>query len=315
MGSISYEHSESPIQAELEAYSPFVPLNLKDSTIPVTVLSYRLTNTSDQPVSAELVGWLENMSHAPEKNTEGTFSSKMGLSSLSHHCEMKVRASRKVKQEVFHKGSMALSYLGDAKQTSVDQIPGLAADVVLKPGQSQEFTFLISWHFPVVRVGEQLREPLVAYENEYSYRFKDANAVAEHVAENFASLSSQTLQWVDTWNDSTLPQWLLDRTIVTSDTLQTANCFLLGDRKGGRFWAWEGIGVCHGTCTHVWHYAQGMARLFPSLERQPREKTDFGFAQLPNGVVPFRATVQRQKAVGSPSTGSAAPSCVPIANI
>jgi hypothetical protein len=67
---------------------------------------------------------------------------------------------------------------------------------------------------------------------------------------------------------------------------------MLADGEGGRFWAWEGIRVCHGTCTHVWHYAQAMARLFPSLERNLREKTDYGFAQQPNGVVPYRGTIK-----------------------
>ncbi|TWU44201.1 hypothetical protein Q31b_17370 [Novipirellula aureliae] len=294
IGTVSYKDSTSPIDAELKAYSPFIPLSLDDSTMPVTVLSYRLTNVSDQPVSAELVGWLENISTVAVADQQGAFQSDPRFTSVSHHCEMQLPAGRGKNAGLppsVHKGTMAMSYLGAGKQTVVEQIPGIAANVVLESGQSQEFTFLVSWHFPVVRVREQLKDPLVAYKNEYASRFKDALAVAHHVAKNFERLSSQTLQWVDTWNDSTLPQWLLDRTMATADTLQTANCFLLADGNGGRFWAWEGIGVCHGTCTHVWHYAQGMARLFPSLERNLREKTDFGFAQLPNGAVPFRGTI------------------------
>ena len=31
----------------------------------------------------------------------------------------------------------------------------------------------------------------------------------------------------------------------------------------GRFWGWEGIGCCEGTCTHVWHYAQAVGRHLP----------------------------------------------------
>jgi hypothetical protein len=144
----------------------------------------------------------------------------------------------------------------------------------------------------VVRIKENFGQNFLSFKNEYAARFADATSVADHVAANFSSLSSQTEQWVQTWNDSTLPQWLLDRTIAPADTLQTANCFLLADGKGGRFWAWEGIGVCHGTCTHVWHYAQAMARLFPSLERNLREKTDYAFAQQPDGVVPYRGTIK-----------------------
>ncbi|WP_372809131.1 GH116 family glycosyl hydrolase, partial [Pontiella sp.] len=303
IGTVSYQDSNSPVRAELKAYSPFVPLNLEDSSMPVTVMSYALTNESDQPVSAELVGWMENMGNQPDADKAGSFSSKSGLTVLSHDCVMKAKMKREGAFD--HSGTMALSYLGTGRNTAVELVPGIAADVVLKPGESREYTFLISWNFPVVRIKDSYTPKTIPHKNEYSARFENAAAVAAHVAENFADLSSQTEQWVKTWNDSTLPQWLLDRTIVTANTLQTANCNILADGEGGRFWAWEGIRVCHGTCTHVWHYAQAMARLFPSLERNLREKTDYGFAQQPNGVVPFRGTLNAGEGGGIAIDGQA----------
>ncbi|WP_372797752.1 GH116 family glycosyl hydrolase, partial [Pontiella sp.] len=303
IGTVSYQDSRNPVQAELKAYSPFVPLNLQDSSMPVTVMSYTLTNTSGEPVSAELVGWMENMSNQPDADQGGSFSSQPGLTVLSHDCAMKAPMKREGTFD--HSGTMALSYLGTGRETAVGQIPGIAADVVLKPGESREYTFLISWHFPVVRIKDSYKPKTIPHKNEYAARFADATAVAEHVAEHFDRLSSQTERWVKTWNDSTLPQWLLDRTILTANTLQTANCNILADGKGGRFWAWEGIRVCHGTCTHVWHYAQAMARLFPELERNLREKTDYGFAQQPNGVVPFRGTLKAGEGGGIAIDGQA----------
>ncbi|MDF7825978.1 GH116 family glycosyl hydrolase [Pontiellaceae bacterium B12227] len=303
IGTVSYKDSKSPVRAELKAYSPFVPLNLEDSSMPVTIMSYTLTNTSGEPVSAELVGWLENMSNPPDSDKAGSVASKSGLTLLSHDCAIKAKMKREGTFD--HSGTMALSYLGTGQKATVEQIPGIAADVVLKPGESREYTFLISWNFPVVRIKDSYKPKTIAHKNEYSARFKDATAVAEHVAENFDRLSSQTELWVKTWNDSTLPQWLLDRTIVTANTLQTANCNILADGAGGRFWAWEGIRVCHGTCTHVWHYAQAMARLFPELERNLREKTDYGFALQPNGVVPYRGTLKAGEGGGIAIDGQA----------
>ena len=104
------------------------------------------------------------------------------------------------------------------------------------------------------------------------------------------------MHWVTTWNDSTLPQWLLDRSILTTNTLQTTTCHIFGD---GRFWAWEGIGCCPGTCAHVWHYAQGVARLFPDLERNLREVTDYGVAINPDGSIRFRAEAANTVAIDS----------------
>ena len=190
IGTVIYNDTKSPVQAELKAYSPFIPLNLQDSSIPVTFMTYTLTNTSNEPVNAELVGWLENMSNQPEARKAGSLSSKSGLTVLSHDCAM--QASMKREGTFDHSGTMALSYLGVGQETAVKQIPGIAASVVLKPGESREYTFLISWHFPVVRIKDSYKPQTIPHKNEYADRFEDATAVVEYVAEHFNRLSSQT---------------------------------------------------------------------------------------------------------------------------
>jgi uncharacterized protein (DUF608 family) len=120
----------------------------------------------------------------------------------------------------------------------------------------------------------------------YATRFPSAAAVAEHVAAHFASLHARTQLWYDTWYDSTLPYWFLDRTMLNTSSLASSTAHRFAT---GRFWGWEGVGCCEGTCTHVWHYAHAAARLFPDLERDVRNRTDFGIAiEKTTGVIRHR---------------------------
>ena len=154
----------------------------------------------------------------------------------------------------------------------------LGKRLTLQPGKQAQVTFAVAWHFP--------NRPERG--NYYCKRFKSAGDVARYVAENLDRLTQQTRLWHDTWYDATQPHWLLDRLFSTVSILATSTCQRWAD---GRFWAWEGVGCCHGTCTHVWNYEHAMARLFPELERSVREMQDYhpeaGFVEE-TGMVRFR---------------------------
>jgi hypothetical protein len=148
---------------------------------------------------------------------------------------------------------------------------GVRTEKTIPPGGTLTVTALVAWHFPNAAPGSSSDKT----GREYATRFADAGAVADYVAKNFTRLDTETMRWSHTWNDSTLPQWALDRTFLNTSILATTTAYRFGD---GRFWAWEGIGACEGTCTHVWGYGQAMGRLFPALERDLRTRTDFGLA-------------------------------------
>ena len=134
-------------------------------------------------------------------------------------------------------------------------------NVDLKPGEKKTFSFVISWYFP--------NKPNGWF---YAARFKNASAVAKHIINNFDYLTGNTRKWRDIYYDSTLPYWLLDRLHSTVSYLATGTAYW---RENGRFYGFEGVTCCRGTCTHVWGYAQTHARLFPSLGRNIRERQDF----------------------------------------
>ncbi len=164
-------------------------------------------------------------------------------------------------------------------------IGSVGRKISLRPGQEQTVTFVVTWHFPNLSVAGMNNVG-----RHYAGRFSNAQAVAKYVTENFERLSTCTRLWCDTWYDSSLPYWFLDRTMANTSTLATSTCYRF---KNGRFWAWEGIGCCHGTCTHVWHYAQAVGRLFPEIERNHREGVDFGVAFHADGGIGHRANLKQ----------------------
>jgi uncharacterized protein (DUF608 family) len=181
-------------------------------------------------------------------------------------------------------GTMALAVLENAsvsggREHGFDEefIGSLAvAPLRLKPGETRKVTTVLAWHFPNHPNGRQ-----------YANWFKDAEDVVRYVHRNYERLSGDTKKWVETFYDSTLPYWLLDRLGSTVGNLATGTTEWWGN---GRFWAWEGVVCCAGTCTHVWNYEHAMARLFPELEVNIRERQDFGAGFHPDtGLVGFRS--------------------------
>jgi len=149
--------------------------------------------------------------------------------------------------------------------------------VELAPGARRSITIVLTWFFPNHKNGR-----------EYANRFESAGDVAHYVLDNHERLAGDTRKWHQTfYEDSTLPRWLLFRLHSTVCNLATGTCQWW---KNGRFWAWEGVGCCPGTCTHVWNYSHAPARLFPQLERSVREMQDFGEGfDESRGLVGFRS--------------------------
>ena len=147
----------------------------------------------------------------------------------------------------------------------------------------QAVEFVVAWHFPNFRgagSGQRARSGIRTRLG--STRPWRSPATWRQTSIGWPATRAQ---WVETWYDSTLPYWLLDRTMANTSTLATTTCYRFED---GRFWAWEGIGCCQGTCTHVWHYAQAPGRLFPEIERIERERVNFGIGQHDDGGIGMR---------------------------
>ena len=330
LANVEYRDTKLPVTVSLEAFSPFVPLNTDDSSLPATVLRYTVKNTGSARVKVRLAGWLENavchfstpgdaakrrnrvqrekgvlliqsdvengpaeVTLKPELMSEADLKQPLDMGTMALALlepQSSDRAAAAVGAGSFPDAAFAAEPADQAAQPAGHKLVGaIVRAMSLEAGQEATATFLVTWHFPYLDMQKWKIERMDTLKDNgryYATKFPSAAAVAGHVAFNFAALHAQTRLWHDTWYDSTLPYWFLDRTMLTTACLATATAHRFAT---GRFWGWEGVGCCEGTCTHVWHYAHAMARLFPDLERDLRKRTDFDTAmEKPSGAIRHR---------------------------
>ncbi len=319
MATIRYTDNNLPVEISMKVWSPFIPLNEDDSGLPATIFSFQINNTSTEPVKISLAGWLENKAgiYSSKKEEQERFNKILtakGFQAVEGGIRNKKNNSAADIEQQPDYGTMCLASLNDEAKVSTDLswplsedsfntftsnevvkntdeklIGSIVSEHQILPGKNISSHFVISWHFANLKL-QGIQGEGRYYQNE----FNSAGDVASYIHKNFAKLSSKTELWKQTWYDSTLPWWFLERTFLNISALATTTTHRFAS---GRFYGWEGVGCCPGTCTHVWQYAQAVGRIFPDLERDTRENIDLGLALQPDGGIWFRAEADKRPAI------------------
>jgi non-lysosomal glucosylceramidase len=307
IGTVDYRDPAVPLAVRLEAFSPFIPMDSQESGLPAIICRYTLTNPTSAPVTATLRGFLDNpvsLIHRQKLSGQRRNRILAGSGFTALECSAVPEQTPVPAELASDLGTFCLVLLdGPADpQTAqestaplVDPLPGsLARTVTVPPNGAVILDFALTWNFPnlsnIPKITNQGRY--------YASRFPDATAVAAHLAQHRDRLIRDTIAWRDTWYDSTLPYWFLDRTLHNISTLATSTSHRF---RNGRQWAWEGVGNCAGTCGHVYYYGQAVGRLFPDLEREQREQVDFATSMRPDGAICFRGENNRGPAIDAQS--------------
>ncbi len=319
MAEIRYQQKSEklPVEISSEVFSPFVPLNLRNSANPVTVVSYSVTNTSDKSVEVSISGWLKNIQFPDASKVEhtNTVMKSKGVKGLS--LEMKaVNASEEVMKHPQLGGfslsvldSKAQVYVSNASNESFLQKWGadntsnpresnynsqestggnVVSSIKIAPNRTKRITFLVTWYFPnAYEDGKRYKDALKeapgwvghVYNNWYSNSFD----VAKYVSDNFSNLYKDTKLFGDTYFDTSLPYWLANRITMPVSTLAAGNISIW---ENGRMYGYEGIGFCQGTCGHVYNFVAAIYKLFPELERSVRLLQDFNSTEKYSGFSP-----------------------------
>lgn len=177
----------------------------------------------------------------------------------------------------------------------------------LAPGEERDFEFILSWYFPNRTKGwadppppapgaaspcgcgsDSCRPEDTVVKTFYATQFPDAWGAALSLRKNLPALEETSRDFHRALFQSSLPAHVIDALAANITVIRSTTCFRIAD---GTFFGWEGCcdlnGCCHGTCTHVWNYAQTLAFLFPELERSMR-RIEFNVETDEKGKMAFR---------------------------
>ena len=181
----------------------------------------------------------------------------------------------------------------------------ISVSFTLAPNESKKICVKFAWFVPEskIRAGADLDnnaqdcgcdggdcEPK-AYKPFYTSIFSSVEEVMAYFSKKYDELLDTSKKFSDAIYSMTLPDAVIDAVTANLSILKSPTVLRQAD---GKLWAWEGCfdagGCCHGSCTHVWNYAQAICHLFPSLERSLRH-TEYNVSQDARGHQNFRASL------------------------
>lgn len=312
--SLDLADDDIPLDVTVTGWSPFIPGDEDNSSLPAGAFEYKFRNNSAKQVEAVfswnsrniLVEWggpiLETKGgfimseNIPDKNESG----KTGFAVFTDDPSVIV-------DYCWFRGEWFDPYMMLWKNIETCSLPcnppknepvmgaSLYVPFTLKPGEEKVIKLNFCWYIPQSKLSignvPGTKEKLPPYEPWYTGKFKNLSEVITYWTNNYSVLKTNSELFRDAFFSSSLPPEVIEAVAANLTILKSPTILRQTD---GRLWAWEGCadneGSCHGSCTHVWNYAQALAHLFPGLERSYRE-TEFNISQNAEGHQNFRVNL------------------------
>lgn len=328
---IDLSDKDVPLNVQIKAWSPFIPTDNDNSSLPVGAFEYTFANNSSQEVEAifsyNSVNFMKRTNKAPNnvKPIKNGFVLTQEAPKDEEYQQGEFAIftdddNTKVNHCWFRGGwwdplTMAWNAVAEGAILMNDPVennaPGgsLYLPFKVKPGETKTIRLYMAWYVPksninigndaVTDTDKGVACPIVYgdgsstkyYEPWYSARFKNINELASYWSGNYNDLKAKTELFTNAFYDTTLPSEVVEAVSANLSILKSPTVMRQHD---GRLWNYEGCGdtwgSCHGSCTHVWNYAQAIPHLFPALERTLRE-TEFFVSQDKKGHQMFRTNI------------------------
>jgi len=336
---IELKDKNLPLDVHLKGWSPFIPTNEDDSSLPAGAIEYTFRNTGSTEIEAIFSYHTRNFLHVNKRGASlvsaikamnnGFVLSQTGNDEEPHlQSDFAIYTDEpqtKVNHCWFRGGwfdPLTICWndieVGIIKENApvASDAPGasLFVSFKLQPNECKTIRLYMAWYVPFsnLKIGEdsvqESDKPNASaccsssensccpasnenYRPWYSSKFNNVGEVAAYWLKNYADLKAKSQRFTDAFYNSTLPAEVLEAVSANLAIIKSPSVLRQYD---GRLWGWEGCGdnwgCCHGTCTHVWNYAQAIPHLFPAMERTLRE-TEFCISQNKEGHQVFRSAL------------------------
>jgi uncharacterized protein (DUF608 family) len=324
---IELKDNDVPLDVQIKGWSPFIPTDADNSSLPAGAIEYTFRNTTNskveavfsynsrnfikesggkatiKPIDGGFILSEEGTKENPEK--KGNFAIfTIDPGTIVDHCWFKGGwwDPLTITWNTILKGETRNSPPSEA------DAPGASLYVPfsVSPGETKTIRLMMVWYVPDtnMKYGQDSTEPHDKectdpacsckdpyYKPWYSGKFADINEVANYWKTNYTDLLAKSEIFSNAFYDTSLPPEVIEAIAANLTIIKSPTCLRQPD---GKLWSWEGCsdnsGCCAGSCEHVWNYAQAIPHLFPKLERTLRE-TEFGPNQDKEGHQTFRAAL------------------------
>ncbi|MHC4624549.1 MAG: GH116 family glycosyl-hydrolase [Planctomycetota bacterium] len=324
------EDRNLPVTVVIEGWSPFIPGNSRESSLPVVILNVTLTNPTNKKVELVLAANVQNRAgkynqviREPgfcalymhqgrqdsnsmvlatpaavttwQQNWRGRGTWKNNFMCLQHFVNTFARHGR------FDDSGQAVTSETDAAEASEpkpvgdenSKVGSLGVQMTLGPGEKRTVPFVLGWYFPIIGVPSAWGGPdEVFWKNYYATQWTSGLDVARYTIANLERLQKDTRLFQEAFFASTLPGVVLE---AISSQLCILRSTTVARYPDGTLYGWEG---CHfktrqgfGTCNHVWNYQQAIPYLFADLQRSMLENFLFNGLRESDGGVIYRMPV------------------------
>ena len=323
---IELQDDDIPLEVQLTGWSPFIPTDADNSSLPVGAIEYSFRNTGSTKINAVF-----------SFNSGNFMGQANGINKIKAISNGFILSEVGVKDKPESKGDFAIftnepntvvdncwfrggwwdpltitwKTILNGETRSTDPVeqgaPGASLFVpfTMNPGETRVIRLMMAWYVPEtnLRYGKDAEKPRQIspdpncsckdpfYKPWYSGKFKTIEEVANFWKTEYNDLRGKSTLFKDSFYSSTLPAEVIEAVAANLTILKSPTVLRQPD---GKLWCFEGCsdnsGCCSGSCTHVWNYAQAIPHLFPKLERTLRG-VEFFASQDTEGHQTFRAAL------------------------